>query len=242
MRARPAPSPSLALAVLLATAAGCYGPTIADGRYTCAAEADCPAGLHCATTCGKCVRDPAAPGACTPVSPCTAGTMARSVGDPGLQNVAFCPAAFALPGATTISSCGRKPPVDGKGCAMSDSCATGWHVCVEADLVAAGLTKTECGGGSLAGFWATAQLGQFNKLSQTAVCADAQRGPVFGCGTTGTKMVQCMTMVRAAVNGGALAPEDCPSGFMCGTLNSDLASDVLTKPSVTSPGGVICCR
>jgi hypothetical protein len=261
-----------ALACALALAS-CYSPTIDDGQFSCSQAGDsCPSGFHC--LCGSCrldvvmscydgggspidaALDQAAPDlsgmdAATCALPgCTNGC--RSLGDPGIAKVAFCPAAWQLAGLNTPAGCFHQPMPNGKNaagmdCAASDNCANGWHICnSESELLGDGLTVNECDaiGAAVSGLWLTAQIGDapMTDLGLPAgppQCNIARAHFAFGCGSLGMTPNQCTLLNRVLV--------DPPGSDPCAAATSGAFScpsppvmDTVRKP-ILSGGGVICC-
>jgi hypothetical protein len=241
---------ALALAALLA--AGCYSPDLTDGQYSCQSGL-CPDGYDCTTSCKLCVHHGAPlddSARCSsdgggPVGGCTAFGGVRADGDPGMAKVAFCYAAWDIPGVDVKRDagvlqpkCGRLPDLQsppGHGCTVEDNCAPGWHVCASlVDATSAGLS---CGVAPT-GFWVTHQL-----VGALGDCAsDAPVAPV-GCGENVSypvrQLLGCQPFDAAlslmscgGSNGVWSCTMDLPSGATAATT--------LTKPPVRQDG-VICC-
>jgi hypothetical protein len=259
-----------ALALLVVGAVGasaCYSPKVADGQYLCPDKV-CPAGQTC-SACGVCVR-PGAPDGGVSCPGCALGS--RSPEDPGLPNLAFCPAAWTVPGvlgsASLATPCNREPAQKGAGCTVEDNCEPGWHVCAtDGDVEMHGLTKEDCAGLDIAqSFWATRQPGLLGGAPDAtgAVGTYCATGPmatarVIGCGALYPRGVvrpagpgmgpSCNVLQRYIGFVTTLTPPPMPV-FDC-TAGSNEAWVCTTMQGmegllVTKPkierGGVICCR
>jgi hypothetical protein len=222
---------------------GCYEPEIADRQYSCRGTTNgCPDGLIC-DSCFYCVR----PGHETDPLQCQSTGCAqarggRSSGDPGLPSVAFCPAAWRVPGTSSASSlatpCNRVPGADGTAggvdCSIEDNCAPGSHVCrSDGELALKGLTSQQCASQS-GGFWATRQPGGMN-----FDCVAVGSNNVLGCGDLGSPTTVCAVIDRA------MTAADCSltGSWSCGTVGVDDRTEglLVVKSTATSGGGVLCC-
>lgn len=242
--------------ILAACLAGCYSPRLADGQYLCP-DKRCPDGQVC-SACGVCVSAGAGAASCPG---CALG--ARSMGDPGLPNLAFCPAAWTVPGlsasaapASAATPCGRNPNSNGRSldnkiaCTVEDSCAAGWHVCAgDAEAQARGLSGQICDGlDAFANFWTTRQPGAFRGADINIIsCAPSGTTRLIGCGSLygrGTRSCAALTRhLGTAVAAPGVAAFDCSTAsqgaWVCGAPGMEAA--LVTKPNANR-GGVLCCR
>lgn len=235
--------------VLLALAAsGCFRPNIADGQYSCSPGVttgdNCPDGYSC-SACGLCYKGS------SPVDDhancatgCSNNGGQRAGGDVGLDGIAFCPAAWSVPGLTDPAAratpCNRQPGADGKGCSVEDNCSAGWHVCSdEADLGAHGFTAQNCLAAP-GGMWLTRQPGTVDPADprRAGQCGSSGSNNLYGCGSLGSKP-SCGLLQRG------MNYTDCLNSMVwsCGTDPSQGLEEqrLVVKPSLDL-GGVICCR
>ncbi|HEU5055479.1 MAG TPA: putative metal-binding motif-containing protein [Kofleriaceae bacterium] len=155
-------------------------------------------------------------------------------------DIAGCSGGFAVAGllADAAPSCDRGggddgPAPDGAGCAATDLCGEGWHVCLTAGQVAS--AGGDCAGATAEGdpalFFATRQSGP-----GSAECG-AGANDLFGCGNLGlAPLASC-------------APLDRFSNDLCAALGAPWAcgADGLNEASNVTKGGpqgggVLCCR
>ncbi len=272
----------LATAVAACAAAGCYGPSLADGQYSCP-DGVCPSGFAC-TKCGRCVKQgepiddaPCGPcmngacpapqvctdcGLCQPAGTavddrpchrdgCTAGAGRRDAVDPDLPNLAFCAAAWDVPGvvdATVGPRCNRAPGMNGAGCAVADNCAAGWHVCLgDADAAAHGLTRAACLSvdNQSTGFYATRQRGDLDMTGAFFCSSDATvANDLYGCGVlpinAGLPSPEMCTVLTSVIGRSDCDANDPP--WSCGTDMDLLVEGELAVKSSLDLGGVLCCR
>ena len=228
--------PAAVSLIVGALAAGCYQPEISDGQYACDVSSECPAHFHC--SCGLCIAQS------RPVEPscdrslmtgCTNGGQ-RDSSDPKVPDIAFCPAAFRLPGVGAQSSCDRKPGTDGYAadgsrrlCSALDNCAPGWHLCLDGDLRLQQLDRVACAGGD--GFFLSGQSGTFSIMAMQGRCAPTGASSIFGCGGQGDS-AGCDVLGRSMRG-------PCVGGFDCTWPNP---GNTVIRPSASGKGGVLCCR
>jgi hypothetical protein len=179
-------------------------------------------------------------------------------------DIAGCAGAFTVPGINveTAPSCERAAGNDGanvmgNGCAASDLCAAGFHVCRSAADVGAH-SRNGCSGANDAPsgtFFATRQSGPGCSQCATgddpgcdsdscrAGCAQTptMANDIFGCGTMG-KMItslSCAPLTRASDD----LCRALPSSWHCrggGATAVKREAAVVAKPESTG-GGVLCC-
>ena len=240
-----------ALALVIVAAVGaCYSPALHDGQYACTdTNRSCPAGLVC-SRCSVCVT-PTDAGVADGCPGCAIGT--RASGDQALFGLAFCNAAWTVPGVTTPASmttpCNRQPGDDGTNgagtsCSVADNCAAGWHVCAsDAETHAAGLSTSRCDSlDTQHAFWLTRQPATVDAI-KGATCAASGAAGLIGCGALDASVStnSCTSLTRFLGNGvtGTCATVSSNS-WQCGTTPG-MEADIVTKPSM-SRGGVLCCR
>ncbi len=244
------------LAALLLVA--CYSPSISDQQFRCSNNV-CPSGFMC--LCGVCR---------TPGSSCTDGgqpadmTMGkpndgcsngggRAPNDPGLSDVAVCPAAWTASGIlSTATPCGRQPQPDGKkgatDCTAEDNCAGGWHICnTETELMTRMFTRAQCNALSITSdFWVTRQPGAPPMPPGPPSCGEPGPRSLFGCGGFGNGTDPSCAILAKAVLETPMPGDQCAEATMqhwfCPGVEMTMteASEVI-KPT-TAGGGVICCR
>jgi hypothetical protein len=180
---------------------------------------------------------------------CSSGP--RDGKDIGKPDIALCNAAWRVAGiASTATPCSRVVDATGKNgatdCAVEDSCATGWHVCLdEADVMSHGINASDCTNLANAGaFWLTRQGGGPPPSPGPPVCMSGVTQTVFGCG----QIIQvggaptCTLFNRALLNPPD-STDDCSTStsgaFLCGTSGMEAAT--IYKP-MRANGGVICCK
>jgi hypothetical protein len=191
------------------------------------------------------------------VTGCTNGGGARAAQDPGLAQVAFCGAAWLVPGVTTAASrttpCARMPMGNGRNaggtaCSAEDNCAPGWHVCNdENELAARGFDKGKCDAvGSFDGMWVTRQAGGPPSMGAPPVCMAGGDRAVFGCGGIGLAVgaggCQMFTRVLAdPPDPGDQCSTASAGVWLCGATMTMGDSTMVTKTGLAK-GGVICCK
>jgi hypothetical protein len=240
---------------LIALSAGCFNPNIEDGQYACnpmLGSTGCPPGFACAW-CGLCVRntdaglslcearaDMSAKANDLTVNTRGCAVGQRAAGDLNFRDIAFCPAAWTVPGVRTPASlppaCNRMPGTFGMNCTVSDNCAAGWHVCNgDGDLGARGMTKNDCTRGP-AGAWVTRQGG-----GDTNNCVAMGNNNVFGCGNGLPSHVASCAVLAISLEYGDCAMSN--GVWACGVMTDGTAEAlVVTKRSTADPGGVLCCE
>jgi hypothetical protein len=163
----------------------------------------------------------------------------------------------ALPVCATLGDDSTMAPANGAGCASSNLCAPGWHICNGGEIAsrtggmgcaatmdypagtffAASVSGTGCNicalrSGTLTGPMCTS-------ASCTANCRESGdlNNDFFGCGVIGTMITPsgCDGLNRASGNdcSALAAPWTCSGGVM--------ESRTVTKPG-SNAGGVLCCR
>jgi hypothetical protein len=214
-------------------------------------------------------NDPAGPGDASsgppPIHPegCADGRREAFRNRGRYPRIAGCAGAFRIPGLNPLPapSCDRNGGdgaiASGVGCAASDLCAEGWHVCASEEEVAS-LSIDGCRGASDAdpgSFFASQQSGPgclFCATGTDASCSsnactpgcapsDAMTNDVFGCGDVGDvpDASSCGVLNRASNNLCAALPKnawlcpDIPEGRYQESRN-------VTKLGSTG-GGVLCC-
>jgi hypothetical protein len=205
-------------AVLALLLAGC-APDIPDGKYVCAADADCPPGQGCAD--GICLRS----AGCTPLDcqglRAQCGTIDDGCGTPiecgeceapetcgggGIANICDCDPVSCQPGqcGDTPNGCGQS--MDCGGCdGMGESCIDGaCHCPAETCNGRCGMIVDPCGGPPLA-------------------CGGCPMGQ--NCGGGGPNL--CGT--------GTCTPMTCPAGANCGEINDGCGEIVVCGPDCVSP-------
>jgi hypothetical protein len=240
--------------------AGCYAPSFIDGQYLCP-DKHCPGGQIC-SPCGVCMNpdDPSTDGVGCPG--CALGD--RSLGDPRLAEVAFCDAAWRVPGISTDTSaslatpCDRSPGADGLSavddattCSVEDACASGWHVCLdEQDVVDRGMTTSDCTSVDMqtGAFWATREAAT-EKNDAPPICGSSGTARIIGCGSlysASLTPVTCSVLARyiGEITGTATVTAwDCMSKsdgiWQCGMDGKEALSVIKTT---AQGGGVLCCR
>jgi len=239
---------------LIALAAGCYSPDIADGQFSCAGDTPCPSGFVC--SCGACRKQ--ALSSCAPdmsaggadggldmavsAEACANGGM-RSAGDPGLAKVAACPAAWQLPGLGTSPMCGRQPTANGKNatgtsCAASDNCAAGWHICNDlAELGKDGFGTAECTtlSGQI-GLWlmkepiAPGMPDGGGGMPGPAMCGTPESHLALGCGSLGKSpdATNCLPLNKMLADMPEDGKDECETttdqAFICGVAGSGISA------------------
>jgi hypothetical protein len=261
-----------AIAGCALAALGCYSPAIQDGQFTCATTSVCPSGFQCVA--GVCHtsgavsdggQDAAADAAMSDAgvrSPCSNGG-ARSPGDPGIAGVALCPAAWLVPGVTSLNGlgtpCNRQPTANGKNaqgtaCSASDNCILGWHVCAgETELANLGFDTGQCSGALAASnaLWITRQVGDVpmsgGMPSGPPSCAIAMEHIVFGCGQLGGPSGPSCTILNRVLLDDPMTTttDECSTtsggAFLCHGVGPGMPeARVVTKPALAG-GGVMCC-
>jgi hypothetical protein len=185
---------------------------------------------------------------------------------PGISPFApsYAPACPALaPDDTSAPACGRRAGDDsrnpeGEGCNAADLCAAGWHVCFDAEEVAA-LAKDGCAGATgtsdLPLLFLTRQSStgcgqcasgtgegpQCNSATCAAGCVQTENtsNDVFGCGNYGEKpQSSCGVLDRFSENNCSKIAEQ---GWSCETPNGFCESFSVVH-SDPDTGGVLCCR
>jgi hypothetical protein len=184
---------------------------------------------------------------------CTNGP--RSAGDPGLMRIAFCPAAWLVPGINSVAAmspaCGRMPTPSGKNaaqvnCSAEDNCGPGWHVCNdEAEMTARGFNVGHCTAyGATEGLWATRLRGGPPSMGQPPQCGTTPNRAVFGCGMIGMPPQSCSLLQKALLDppGGADECSNATSGvWQCPGLTMTAGEGEVVIKTNTTKGGVICC-
>lgn len=178
-------------------------------------------------------------------------------------DIAACSGGFDIPGLArpTSPACGRAagddgPNPAGRGCAASDLCAVGWHVCASAADVASH-SIDGCAGARDAPpetFYATRQTGpgclqcatgsaiDCTSTDCRADCASTAQttNDIFGCGNVGSiPQASCTPLDRSGNN----LCDALPSPWTCSTgVGADeRESEYVIKPGANA-GGVLCCR
>lgn len=157
-------------------------------------------------------------------------------------NIAACAGGWTTPGVlgNVAPSCGLQggddgPNPPGIGCAVSDLCAAGWHVCSSKGDVAA-KSPSGCMGVAVpnapAAFFVTAQSG-----SGAGLCDGNGANDLFGCGTIGIPPSATCAPLDRFSNDLCMA---LVAPWTCGTDNTAEAANV-TKPGADA-GGALCCR
>jgi hypothetical protein len=183
------------------------------------------------------------------------------MGDPGLPGLAFCSAAWQVPGvsataapASMATPCARQPAAlgrsaSGASCSVEDNCAAGWHVCSgDSDVTAHGLTSELCDGfDNQRAFFTTREPAMAVLTDQTRppACGPTGATRLVGCGSLlGRGTTGCATLTRSlgiqVVLPAFLCDASANIGWLCGGTVFAEAVNV-TKPRVDH-GGVICCR
>jgi len=226
-------------ACALAALSACYSPTIEDGQYTCIDDNGCPEGFRC--DCKLCIRLSSPSQICFD-GPCTASpSNSRAPVDPGLDEIAFCQAAWTLPGVKNPPSCEYVPGQSGNKisdtkvpCSIADNCAPGWHVCNDdAEVAAKGLPSDKCSGmNSTNGFYVTRQAVKL--MSNPVSCNDPGDTAVIGCSSP----LSSMPSTDCSVLGYALSG----CGFNSFNCTPGAVASTLTRGNAMASGGVLCCK
>jgi len=250
--------------------------TCASGSTLCGTQCvtlgDNP--LHCGACNNRCPADSTcASGVCVPVVTvdpigCADGTREAFADRARFPRIAGCSGAWSLPGifpaipasslpaCATLGNSSTSAPANGAGCASSNLCARGWHICnggevtprtgasgcaaetayPAASFFAAAVSGTGCGicalrSGTLTGPSCTS-------LSCATNCRESGdlNNDFFGCGTLGAAVGgACDGLNRFSNNDcGALG-----APWICG--GSVQESRTVVKTS-SAAGGVLCCR
>ena len=250
--------------------------TCASGSTLCGTQCvtlgDNP--LNCGACGNRCAADSTcASGVCVPVVTidpigCADGTRESFTDRTRFPLIAGCSGAWSLPGifpaipSSTLAACATlgnssvTAPANGSGCASSNLCARGWHICNGGEVTprtgsmgcaaetaypassffAASVSGTGCGvcalrSGSVTGASCTS-------LSCVANCRESGdlNNDFFGCGSLGS-------LVSGACDGlNRFSGNDCGSlgaPWTCG--GSTQESRTVVKTSAAA-GGVLCCR
>lgn len=174
---------------------------------------------------------------------CADGEREALLDDAMYPDIAACAGGWSFPGVVTNTPmCDRMggddgPLPDGKGCAIDDLCAAGWHLCSSAMEVSdAGIA--DCDSEELSMQW----NGSFFATRQSGggmdTCGVVGTNDVFGCGDIGFTMISgCAPLNRSTGNGcGEL---DDPPWNCNARLTSE--AEFLLKES-PDQGGALCCR
>jgi hypothetical protein len=256
--------------------AGCYSPNVKDGQFTCKTSSACPADFDC--ICNLCRAPGVDAGACNPGDggqpqpdmrmnpvrtdgcslPLPGGGSGRGSPDPGLERLAFCPAAWRVPGlistAGRMTPCNRQPRGDGRSmtgtdCSAEDNCAPGWHLCLnETEIMMAGLTRALCDEitiGTAEDFYATGQTAGPTSPGAPPSCNVPQDRAIMGCGKYGKPVPSgCMVLTRAIIDD-PMPDDGCTTinaAWACsGTGGTGGELNTVVKASGMG-GGVMCCK
>ncbi|MEI8256123.1 MAG: hypothetical protein WCJ30_10680 [Deltaproteobacteria bacterium] len=178
-------------------------------------------------------------------------------------DITACSGGFDIPGLArpTSPACGRAAGDDGPnplgtGCAASDLCAVGWHVCTSAGDVASHSVDGCAGAGDAppGTFYASRQTGPGCLQCATGSAGDCTAldcrtdcaptaittNDIFGCGNVGSiPQNSCAPLDRSGNNLCSMLP----APWACGTgPGADVReSEYVSKPG-SDAGGVLCCR
>jgi hypothetical protein len=197
---------------------------------------------------------------CAKANGCSDNTREGFVDQAKYPDIAACAGGWAIAGVVgdVVPACGlaagnTSPNPGGAGCSAADLCSPGFHVCKDADEVAA-RSPTGCAGAATGPglFFATGQgstgcaicalgaskdPGVCNGCSCASDCATTKftANDLFGCGTFGFSLDGCGVLDRTTGNlcSGVGSP------WTCGSNGCDEANQV-AKPGPAG-GGVLCC-
>jgi hypothetical protein len=184
---------------------------------------------------------------------CSDGTREGYLDRNMYPNIAACAGGWAEPGLASNASrtpeCDRRAgndgdKADGRGCSVTDLCASGWHVCETAHAVSVATGTRGCAdaiapSGDKLVFFVTRQ-----RANGLACDATNQTGAnnLYGCGTIGSTAdkASCAPFTRM------LRDSDCQSQFpwVCSDGPNGTSTDeytVVTKQG-SSRGGALCCK
>lgn len=213
---------------------------------------------------------------------CSDGQREGFVDDAKYPNIAGCGGGFGIPGVlpfnpgtapacptlathdTVTPACGRAAGDDGAnpsgaGCAVSDLCEAGWHVCSSAADLATH-SPTGCSGATVPGdpemFFVTRQSSNgcgdcatgtrtdadCNSAGCTRGCANtaSTSNDVFGCGNLGatSPLVDCAPIDRFSNN----LCNDVGTNWSCVDDGSGLCEAYAIVHTGPAFGGALCCR
>ncbi|MEZ4391011.1 MAG: MXAN_6577-like cysteine-rich protein [Polyangiales bacterium] len=223
----------------------------------------CPSGNICSS--GQCV-----PVVTIDQIGCADGTREAFVNRTSFPQIAGCSGAWSLPGifpaipASTMSQCATlgnsstTAPANGMGCASSNLCARGWHICNGGEIrtrtmnmgctattdypassfFAAAVSGTGCFVCALRSNTMTGSACTSLNCAQNCQESGDLNNDFFGCGSYGAPVqagINCDGLNRVSGN-------DCvsiPGTWSCGGMTQE--SRTVTKTG-NANGGVLCCR
>jgi hypothetical protein len=179
---------------------------------------------------------------------CADGTREAFIGSGDWPDIAGCSGGWQVPGLLTpearAPACTREGGNDGlkpygEGCSVSDLCAAGWHVCVDASEVAhSSRTGCESAVTSVEPRFFLVLAG----ASPQGICTPdhAAANDLHGCGSLGDgESAACDPLTRRLTYAQCQATG---AVWVCGSADDHLMeAAVVTKPD-PALGGALCCR
>ena len=179
---------------------------------------------------------------------CSDGTREGFVDPIAWHDIAGCAGAWSLPGLQNdralVPQCGRAAGdtganPHGTNCSVADLCAEGWHVCEDADDVAAS-SPTGCESASPLGYAAFFVVR--GGATWSGVCGPdrAWSNDLHGCGSYGRAESQdCWPLSRRF---GFADCADTAGVWLCGGPDQHLDEGSYVAKNGGALGGALCCR